>query len=171
MTNDQIPKAWLPAHNFTLEGESKYEKLLTDLCEVGQPFIFKCWDWDGYTYLHSVNTAITPSTSPQGSAHIELRVTKKYQSRSDVEALENRGYKRALPTSSVWTRVMLGKPAPAVLANHALAGIKFGAAFKPNMGFTVQAESIEFQEDFDQILKEHNVWSMPSTGDLWFLNV
>ena len=157
--------------NFTLEGERKYEKLLTDLCEIGQPFIYKSSDWDGYGYQHSVDAYIKPSKSPQDSAVIELRVTKKYQSRSDVEALESRGYKRALPTSQVWTRVMLGKPAPAVLANHALTGIKFGAAFKQNMGFIVQAESLEFQEDFDQILKEHNVWSMPSTGDLWFLNI
>ena len=66
---------------------------------------------------------------------------------------------------------MLGKPAPAVLANYALAGIKFGAAFKPNMGFMVQAESDELQESFDVVLKEHNIWGMPSSGDLWFLNI
>ena len=52
MTNDQIPKAWLPAHNFTLEGESKYEKLLTDVCKIGE------------TSTPKPSTSPTPSPTP-----------------------------------------------------------------------------------------------------------
>lgn len=167
----RIPKAWLPAYNFTLETERKYQDLLSDLCAVGQPFVFKCWDWDGYEYQHSVDAYIKPSRSPQDSAVIELRVTKKYQSKSDVQALTDRSFKRSLPTSPLWTRVMLGQPAASAIANHALAGIKFAAAFKPNMGFVVSSEVNQVQAALNKVMKSHNVWSMPSTGSLWFLNI
>lgn len=166
----RIPKAWLPAYTFSLESERKYQDLLADLCAIGEPFVFKCWDWDGYEYQHSVDAYIKPSKGQQGSAVIELRVTKKYQSRADVEALVTRNYKRSLPTSPLWTRVMLGKPAENALANHALAGIKFAAGFKPNMGFEVKAETNENQAALNEVLKSHSVWSMPSTGALLFLN-
>jgi hypothetical protein len=166
----RIPKAWLPAYNFTLEAERRYQDLLSDLCAVGQPFELKCWDWDGYQYQHSVNAGIKPSSSPEDSAVIELRVTKKYQSHSDVKALEETSFKRFLPTSPFWTRVMLGQPSPNAIANHALAGIKFAASFKPNMGFKVVAESPQVQSALDEVKTNHKVWGMPSTGDLLFLN-
>jgi hypothetical protein len=168
--DNRIPKAYLPAYQFTLEGEKKFEDLLTDLCKVGQKFVFKIWDWDGYEYLHAVDAAIAPSTSAQGSAAIELRVLKKYQSRSDVEMLEALNYKRSLPTSPIWTRVMLGKVAPSALANHALAGIKYSADFKPNSGFKVSAESNQVQEALNRIVDTHQWWGMDSTGDIKFLN-
>lgn len=167
----RIPKAWLPAYNFTLETERKYQDLLTDLCAVGQPFVFKCWDWDGQGYQHSVDAFIKPSKSTQDSAVIELRVTKKYQSKSDVQALTDINFKRSLPTSPLWTRVMLGLPAPSAVANHALAGIKFAADFKPNMGFVVSSEVNQVQAALDKVMKNHNVWNMPSTGPLRFLNM
>jgi len=53
---------------------------------------------------------------------------------------------------------------------QALAGIKFAAAFKPNMGFKVIAEAQNMQTALDNVMAKHNVWGMPSTGDLWFLN-
>lgn len=170
MTTEKTPKAYLPSHQFTLEGEKKYEKLLTDLCKVGQQFVFKVWDWDGYEYQHAVDAEITPSTNAQSSATIELRVTKKYQSRSDVRALESRSFERPLPTSPIWTRVMLGAVAPAALANHALAGIKFAADFKPNSGFKVVAANNQLQAVLDQIVDSHNWWGAPAYGDIKFLN-
>lgn len=66
---------------------------------------------------------------------------------------------------------MLGEPAANAVANHALAGIKFAAGFKPNMGFEVKSESSQIQKALDEVMKVHNVWSMPSTGSLWFLNL
>ena len=170
MTTEITPKAYLPSYQFTLEGERKYEKLLTDLCKVGQQFAFKVWDWDGREYLHAVDAELTPSTSAQGSATIELRVTKKYQSLSDVRALEARNFKRSLPTSPIWTRVMLGQVAPSALANHALAGIKFAADFKPNSGFKVVAANKQLQVVLDQIVDSHNWWGAPAYGDIKFLN-
>ena len=167
---NHIPKAYLPAYQFKLEGEKKFEDLLTDLCKVGQKFVFKIWDWDGYEYLHAVDAEITPSTSAQGSAAIELRVLKKYQSRSDVAMLEALNYKRSLPTSPIWTRVMLGKVAPSALANHALAGIKYSADLKPNSGFKVSAESNQVQEALNRVVDTHQWWGMDSTGDIKFLN-
>jgi hypothetical protein len=167
----RIPKAWLPAYAFNLESERRYQDLLTDLCAIGQPFVFKCWDWDGHEYQHSVDAYIKPSKGNQDSAVIELRVTKKYQSKADVAALLDMNYKRSLPTSPLWTRVMLGKPAANAVANHALAGIKFAAGFKPNMGFEVRSESNAIQKALDEVMKLHNVWGMPSTGSLWFLNL
>jgi hypothetical protein len=166
----RIPKAWLPSYSFTLESEQKYQDLLTDLYLVGEPFVFKCWDWDGTQYQHSVNALINPSKGPQDSAVIELQVTKKYQSRSDVSALEDRNFRRTLPTSPMWRREMLGQPAPHAVANHALAGIMFAAEFKPNMGFKVAAESSSAQSAMDKVMVSHKVWGMPSTGNLWFLN-
>ena len=166
----RIPKAYLPAYQFTLEGEKKFEDLLTDLCKVGQKFVFKIWDWDGYEYLHAVDAEITPSNSAQGFATVELRVLKKYQSRSDVAMLEAINFKRSLPTSPIWRRVMLGKVAPSALANHALAGIKYSADFKPNSGFKVSAESNQVQEALNRIVDTHQWWDMDSTGDIKFLN-
>jgi len=166
----RIPKAYLPAFQFTLEGEKKYERLLTDLCKVGQPFVFKVWDWDGYEYLHAVDAAITPPTNTRSSATIELRVTKKYQSRSDVKTLESKNYKRSLPTSPIWTREMLGQVAPSALANHSLAGIKFAADFKPNSGFKVVAATTQLQTVLDLIVDSHNWWGAPAYGDIKFLN-
>ena len=168
--DNRIPKAYLPAYQFTLEGEKKFEDLLTDLCKVGQKFVFKIWDWDGYEYLHAVDAEITPSNNAQGSAVIELRVLKKYQSRSDVAMLEAINYKRSLPTSPIWTRVMLGKAAPSALANHALAGIKFAADFKPNSGFKVVAANNQLQTALDQIVDSHNWRGAPAYGDIKFLN-
>lgn len=168
--DNRIPKAYLPAYQFTLEGEKKFEDLLTDLCKVGQKFVFKMWDWDGYEYLHAVDAEITPSNSAQGSAVIELRVLKKYQSRSDVAMLEAINFKRSLPTSQIWTRVMLGKVAPSALANHALAGIMYSADFKPNSGFKVSAESNQVQEALNRVVDGHQWWGMDSTGDIKFLN-
>ncbi len=170
MTKQETPKAYLPAYQFTLEGEKKFEQLLTDLATVGEPFVFKVWDWDGYEYQHAVDVEITPYTSRQGSATIELRVTKKYQSRRDVETLENKSYKRPLPTSPIWTRVMLGLVAPSALANHALAGIKFAAEFKPNSGFKVVAANEQSQVVLDRIVDSHNWWGAPAYGDIKFLN-
>ncbi len=166
----KIPKAYLPAYQFTLEGEKKFETLLEDLVALGRPFVFKVWDWDGREYLHAVDVELTPSISAQGSATLELRVTKKYQSRTDVKALEERGYKRPLPTSPIWTRVMLGQVAPSALANHALAGIKFAADFKPNSGFKVVAASNQLQTVLDRIVDSHNWWGAPAYGDIKFLN-
>ena len=166
----RIPKAWLPAYTFELESERKYQDLLADLCEVGEPFVFKCWDWDGFEYQHAVDAFIKPSAGQQDSAVIELRVTKKYQSKANVEALLKRNFKRSLPTSPLWTRIMQGKPAANAVANHALAGIKFAADFKPNMGFEVKSETSQVQVQLDDVMRKHHVWSMPSTGNLWFLN-
>jgi hypothetical protein len=166
----RIPKAWLPAYTFELESERKYQDLLADLCEIGEPFVFKCWDWDGFEYQHSVDAYIKPSTGQHDSAVIELRVTKKYQSRANIEALLSRNFKRSLPTSPLWTRMMPGKPAAKIVANHTLAGIKFAAEFKPNMGFEVKSETNQGQALLDAVLRKHRVWSMPSTGNLWFLN-
>lgn len=168
--DNRIPKAYLPAYNFTLEGEKKFEDLLTDLCKVGQKFVFKIWDWDGREYLHAVDAEITPSTSTQGSATIELRVLKKYQSRSDVAMLEAINYKRSLPTSPIWKRKMLGKVASSALANHALAGIKYSVDFKPNSGFEVSAESNQLQEVLNRIVDSHQWFDMDMTGDIKFLN-
>ena len=168
--DNRIPKAYLPAYQFTLKGEREFEDLLTDLCKVGQKFVFKIWDWDGYEYLHAVDAEITPSNSAQGSAVIELRVLKKYQSRSDVAMLEAINYKRSLPTSPIWTRVMLGKVAPSALANHALAGIKYSADFKPNSGFQVSGESNQLQEALNRVVDSHDWWSRDDTGNIKFLN-
>lgn len=85
--------------------------------------------------------------------------------------MEARSFTRSLPTSPIWTRELLGEVAPAVLANHTLAGIKFAAEFKPNMGFQVDAESQKTKETLNKVLALHKVWGMPSTGDLWFLNI
>lgn len=170
MTNEITPKAYLPSYKFALEGERKYEVLLTDLCKVGQQFVFKVWDWDGYEYQHAVDAEITPSTNADGSATIELRVTKKYQSRSDVNALEDRNFKRSQPTSPIWTRQMIGNVAPSALANHALAGIKFAADFKPNSGFKVFATNYQTQASLDRIVNNHNWWGAPAYGDIKFLN-
>jgi len=40
---------------------------------------------------------------------------------------------------------MLGLPSPSAVANQALAGIKFAADFKPDMGFKVVAEAQTMQ--------------------------
>jgi hypothetical protein len=170
MTDEKYPIAWLPAHSFLTEAERRYEDLLRDLCAVGKPFTFKCWDWDGYQYQHSVDAFVVPSNHPQGSAVIELRVTKRYQSTTEVKAMEELKYKRPSPNSTSWTRTMLGKPSPSALANHTLAGIKFAAGFKPNMGFKIAAESAEIAEDLTRAAKGHGLWGMPSTGELRFLN-
>jgi len=41
--------------------------------------------------------------------------------------------------------------------------------FKTNMGFVVRSESNQAQGLLDKVLAKHNVWGMPTTGDLWFL--
>ena len=169
MTNE-IPKAWLPAYTFNSEGEKKYERLLSDLCSVGKPFTFKCWDWDGSQYQHSVDALVIPNNQPQGSALIELRVTKRYQSVTDVKAMEELKYKRVSPNSTSWKRTMLGWPSASALANHTLAGIKFAAGFKPNMGFIITADSAKVVAALNLAAKGHGLWGMPITGDLWFLN-
>jgi hypothetical protein len=171
MTNEKYPIAWLPAHSFVTDAERKYENLLQDLCAVGKPFTFKCWNWDGFQYRHAVDAFITPSVHPQGSAVIELRVTKRYQSATDVSMMADLNYKRPSPNSTSWTRTMLGRPSASALANHALAGIKFGAGFNTNMGFSVSAQSPEIRAMLDSVMRNHSVWGMPSTGDLWFLNI
>lgn len=170
MTDEKYPIAWLPAHSFQTEGERRYEDLLQDLCGVGKPFTFKCWDWDGYQYQHSVDALVIPSNHPQGSAVIELRVTKRYQSVTDVKAMEELKFKRPSPNSTSWTRTMLGRPSASALANHTLAGIKFAVGFKPNMGFTVSAESASVQVTLNAVLKSNSVWGMPNTGEIRFLN-
>ncbi len=168
---NRIPKAWLPAYNFELDSERKYQDLLADLCDVGEPFVFKCWDWDGFDYQHAVDAYIKPSVGHQDSAVIELRVTKRYQSKANVEALVDRNFKRSLPTSPLWTRIMPGKPAANSIANHALAGIKFATGFKPNMGFVVSADSAPVQESLNTVLNRNGAWGMPSAGELRFLNI
>jgi len=65
---------------------------------------------------------------------------------------------------------MLGQVAPAALANHALAGIKFAADFKPNSGFKVVAASDQLQAVLDQIVDSPNWWGAPAYGDIKFLN-
>ncbi len=65
---------------------------------------------------------------------------------------------------------MLGLPSPSAVANQALAGIKFAADFKPDMGFKVVAEAQTMQTALDSVMAKRKTWDMPSTGDLWFLN-
>ena len=65
---------------------------------------------------------------------------------------------------------MLGKAAPSALANHALAGIKFAADFKPNSGFKVVAANNQLQTALDQIVDSHNWRGAPAYGDIKFLN-
>ena len=65
---------------------------------------------------------------------------------------------------------MLGQVTPTALANHALAGIKFAADFKPNSGFKVVAASNQLQAPLNQIVDSHNWWGAPAYGDIKFLN-
>jgi hypothetical protein len=155
---------------FNNKEEERYELLFADLNSLGLPYTVRCEAWDGFAYRHSVTAKIKPSKSPTDSAVIELWVDKHFQALSDVAILRELNYKQTHPTSSKWTKVMLGKPSSSALANHTLAGIKFAADFKSNMGFRVQAESNQVQKAMDAIQNKHNTWGMPSTGDLRFLN-
>jgi hypothetical protein len=166
----QNPKAWLPALHPLSESLQKYEDLLADLCNLGYQFVFRCWDWDGRFYQHSVDTEIVPSKGNRGHTRIELRVTKKYQSRSDVAKLNAISFHRAQATSPIWTKHMIGQPSSKAVANHALAGIKYATEFKPNMGFEVVANTNQVQKILDNKVDAHRWWSMPITGDIKFLN-
>ncbi len=166
----QNPEAWLPALHPLSEGLQKYEDLLADLCTVGYEFIFRCWDWDGRFYQHSVDAEIVPIKGNRGYTRIELRVMKKYQSRSDVKNLNAISFFRKQSTSPIWTKHMLGQPSSKALANHALAGIKFATELKPNMGFKVIASTNQVQKLLDSRVDAHRWWSMPITGEIKFLN-
>jgi hypothetical protein len=168
--DSQIPKAWLPAHRFTLESELKFENLLEDLCQLGKPFTLRLWEMGDAQYQHAIDAEIRPSASYEGAAEIILLISKRYQSRAQVSELESRNFSRSAPTSPVWKRIMRGKPSSRVLANHALAGIKFAIDFKPNSGFVVKSEVNQVQKALDEILVKHQTWTTPSSGELRFLN-
>jgi len=170
MNNRDIPKAWLPAIAFANKEEERYELLFADLNSLGFPYSVRCEAWDGSAYRHSVTAKVKPSKGPSDSAVIELWVDKHFQALSEVGTLRELNYKQTHPTSSKWTKVMLGKPSNFALANHTLAGIKYAAEFKSNMGFRVIAESNQVQRALDAIQERHKTWSMPSTGELKFLN-
>lgn len=168
--DEQVPKAWLPAFEIANDEEKRYESLLIDLCALGHRFVFKCWDWDGYRYQHSVDAEIWPSRGHHDEASIQLRVMKRYQARIDVENLEAKSFRRSIPTSPIWSKKMRGKPSPKALANHTLYGIKMAAGFKSNMGFDVSAESNQVQKALDAICGKHRVWGVPVYPNIWFLN-
>ena len=172
MTDEKPPIAWLPAEQFALEAEQRYLDLFSDLLRIKADFksTFYRWNEKLNNYELSVSAKLTWHSGHTPAAVIELQPSKRYQSMANVKALEERGYKRGHPTSVKWTRTMLGKPSPEMVANHLFAGVKHLVDFKTNMGFDVSAESNQAQRMLDEITGKHRVWGVPVYPDIWFLN-
>jgi hypothetical protein len=164
------PKAWLPVDNFDSEEFKRYIECFSDLVATGANFRIKFYRWDGYEYQHSVEALVRQQRGANASVTIEIQPTNRYRKFAQVKELESRGYKRAHPTSFKWYREMPGQPSPTSVANYLLSGTKHLVDFRPNIGFVVSSEVNQVQELLDQVLSKHNVWGMPSTGALNFLN-
>lgn len=172
MATEEMPVAWLPAEVFKSEAEQRYLDLFADLLRIKADFSSTFYRWnESDEYELSTVAKLTWHSGPAPAAVIEIQPTKRYQSMADVKALEERGYKRGHPTSSRWTRTMLGHPSPETVANHLFAGIKHLVDFKTNMGFSISSETNQAQKMLDEISSKHKVWSVPVYPGILFLNV
>jgi|GEM_PF-7045741 hypothetical protein len=170
MTNKDTPKAWLPAESFTDEARQRYIACFADLVATQAAFTVQFYRWTGEDYVTAASARITQTFGASSATEIELQASKRYQGVAKVPELEARSYKRAHPTSAIWTKAMRGKPTPSMVSNHLFAGVVHLVDFKTDMGFVVRSESNQAQDLLNKVLAKHNVWGMPTTGDLRFLN-
>jgi hypothetical protein len=170
MTNKDTPKAWLPAESFTDEARQRYIACFADLVATQAAFTVQFYRWTGEDYVTAASARITQTFGASSATEIELQASKRYQGVAKVPELEARSYKRAHPTSAIWTKTMRGKPTPSMVSNHLFAGVLHLVDFKTDMGFVVRSESNQAQDLLNKVLAKHNVWGMRTTGDLWFLN-
>ncbi len=169
--NQELPKAWIPAFVFSLEEEKRYLSLFAELIYQGTAFKTKFWRWgERDMYEQSIDARVSFGVPGSPASHIELVVHRRFHSFVQPAKLEQIGYKRLQPTSTKWSREFIGNPAPEVVANFLFAGIKFLVDFQPNLGFKLAVEDSKQKEVFESILAKHSAWTMPSTGDLTFLN-
>ena len=169
--NREVPKAWIPAYQFTLDEEIRYLNLFRDLIANDSSFQASFWRWgERDMYEHSIDGRVSFSKTGTPTTHIELVVLRRFHGMANVQLLEQIGFKRLQPTSPRWNREFIGQPSPDIVANYLFAGIKFLVDFKPNLGFTLAVEDGSFRQTFEETLSRHNAWGMPSTGDLMFLN-
>jgi len=170
MTNKDTPKAWLPAESFTDEARQRYIACFADLVATQAAFTVQFYRWTGEDYVTAAPARITQIFGASSATEIELQASKRYQGMAKVPELEARSYKRAHPTSAIWTKAMSGKPTPAMVSNHLFAGVVYLVDFKTDMGFVVRSESNQAQDLLNKVLANHNVWGMPTTADFRFLN-
>ena len=169
--NQELPKAWIPAYSFALEQETRYLSLFAELIGNATPFKTKFWRWgERGMYEQSIDARVSFGVPSAPATYVELVVHRRYHSMVQVARLKDIGYKRLQPTSTRWVREFIGNPSPEIVANFLFAGVKFLVDFEPNLGFNLTVEDSGFKEVFEKILSRHGAWSMPSTGDLTFLN-
>lgn len=156
MTNEKLPKAWLPADSFEKETESKYLEVFADLIDTGSPLRFKIYNMGKSSYELSAEGSVVTSKGAAPEVEISIQATKRFQQKADPKQLMARNFKRYHPTSTKWVKVMPGHPAPHMVSNHLFSGISHLVGFDNSTGFTIVAENSEDKEIFTKILSKHS---------------
>jgi hypothetical protein len=130
-----------------------------DLVANQVAFTVQFYRWTGGDYVPAESARISQTFGASSATEIELQASKRYQGVAKVPELEARSYKRAHLTSANWTKVIRGKPTPAMVSNHLFAGDMYLVESKTNMGFVVKSESNQAQGLLDKVLAKHKVWA------------
>lgn len=170
-TTKSEPIAWLPANNFSDEGYKKIEDLWGLLIESVPVFRSTFVYANPKGHLETVAGVLVERRLGQDRGlAIHLQAARRFQGLANTNGLEGLSYRRAHPTSTIWSKKMAGLPRGQSVANHMLSGLVHLVELKPNVGFRVSCETNQCQATLDRIVAESGAWNIEENPEIWFLN-
>jgi hypothetical protein len=165
----KYPKAYLPAGYFD-ENETRFVTLIGDLLQQKVDFRFHYYPRIEHDYLFACEVQVTHTSTNPSEVEFRMSPAKRFRSREQTEALVQGTWKKTHPTSVHWIKKMY-EPASMVGANHMMTGVRNVVGFNPKDGFKVISEDPSVQQRLNEVLNRHQVWGVPTFGEVRFITI